>query len=336
MLQLFEYSQIRLFRSAKMERKVYLLLSCRFYIRCGCAHRRFKRIDAGVLTGPVIMGNIEDFTCESSIEIRGVPNIETSVVNDIAEIMACVFIKNKNTGRGDYENLLNDFYKVRDVLDEDEIPPYPLGLEKQLQTAIIEGDSKLSKELLNKLLGHIFFGSNGDFRTIKTRVTELIVLLSRSAIDGGADMEQVFLLNKNYIDEIKAFDSLDKLSIWLSGVINRFISYVFEFNDVKHTDVIFKVINYIKQNYKEKLTLDDISSYVYLSKSYLSKIFKDEMKCTITNYINSVRVEKSKQLLADSSLSLADIAYFVGFEDQSYYTKCLKNNQSFSGKIQKY
>ena len=106
-------------------------------------------------------------------------------------------------------------------MDEDEIPPYPLGLEKQLQTAIIEGDSKLSKELLNKLLGHIFFGSNGDFRTIKTRVTELIVLLSRSAIDGGADMEQVFLLNKNYIDEIKAFDSLDKLSIWLSGVINR-------------------------------------------------------------------------------------------------------------------
>ncbi len=283
-----------------------------------------NRIDAGVLTGPVIMGNIEDFTCESSIEIRGVPNIETSVVNDIAEIMACVFIKNKNTGRGDYENLLNDFYKVRDVLDEDEIPPYPLGLEKQLQTAIIEGDSKLSKELLNKLLGHIFFGSNGDFRTIKTRVTELIVLLSRSAIDGGADMEQVFLLNKNYIDEIKAFDSLDKLSIWLSGVINRFISYVFEFNDVKHTDVIFKVINYIKQNYKEKLTLDDISSYVYLSKSYLSKIFKDEMKCTITNYINSVRVEKSKQLLADSSLSLADIAYFVGFEDQSYYTKVFK------------
>jgi len=137
-------------------------------------------------------------------------------------------------------------------------------------------------------------------------------------------MEQVFLLNKNYIDEIKAFDSLDKLSIWLSGVINRFISYVFEFNDVKHTDVIFKVINYIKQNYKEKLTLDDISSYVYLSKSYLSKIFKDEMKCTITNYINSVRVEKSKQLLADSSLSLADIAYFVGFEDQSYYTKVFK------------
>ena len=70
--------------------------------------------------------------------------------------------------------------------------------------------------------------------------------------------------------------------------------------------------------------MDDISSYVYLSKSYLSKIFKDEMKCTITNYINSVRVEKSKQLLADSSLSLADIAYFVGFEDQSYYTKVFK------------
>ncbi|MDP4133483.1 MAG: AraC family transcriptional regulator [Bacillota bacterium] len=287
-----------------------------------------NRIDAGVLAGPVVMGNIEDFIQENTISISNVPNFETSIVNDMAEIMAAVFTKKESTYNSEYENLLNDIYKVRDILDEKIY--YPIDLEKQLQTAISDGDSDLSKELLNKLLGHIFFCSNGDFKTIKARVVELMVLLSRSAIDGGADLDQIFLLNKNYIEEVEALKTIEQLSIWLSGIINRFVGYVFEFNDVKHADVLFKAMNYIKQNYKEKLSLDDICANVYLSKSYLSKIFKDEMKCTLTNYISSVRVEKSKSLLLDNSLSLADVASMVGFEDQSYYTKVFKKNEGVS------
>ena len=83
-------------------------------------------------------------------------------------------------------------------------------------------------------------------------------------------------------------------------------------------------MDYIKTNYREKITLDDVANYAYLSKSYLSKIFKEEMDCTLTAYINKVRVEKSKQLLLDERISLADIAGQVGFEDQSYFTKVFK------------
>ena len=279
-------------------------------------------IESGIISGPIIM-----LPADEQADKQSLPSYSTGNVNDISEIMTAVFgkisdLKNKQE-LSTTDIILNDIYKIMSA--DTIVGNYPIALEKELQTAIIDGDKILSKELLNKILGHIFFSSNSDFETIKTRVSELIVLLSRSAIDGGADIGQIFMLKDNYIKEIKNFTNLEKLSIWLTSVINKFIGYVFEFNEVKHTDIIYKVTGYIKTNYKEKITLEDLASYVYLSKSYLSKIFKEEMKCNLTAYTNQIRIEKSKPLLLDQNLTLVDIANGVGFDDQSYFTKVFKS-----------
>lgn len=275
----------------------------------------------GIIAGPIIMGDLDDFIPMFSMAPGEISNLSTSAVRDLSEIMAKVFCK-RQPEEPSQERLLNDFYGVKDSMGENKA--YPMGLEKQLQSAIVNGDKDLSKKLINQLLGYIFFCSNADFEIIKTRVLELVVLLSRSAIDGGADIDQIFMLSSNYVREIESFQNLEHLNIWLIGIIDRYIGYVFEFKDVKHTDVLHKVMDYIKTNYREKITLDDVANYAYLSKSYLSKIFKEEMDCTLTAYINKVRVEKSKQLLLDERISLADIAGQVGFEDQSYFTKVFK------------
>ena len=124
-------------------------------------------------------------------------------------------------------------------------------------------------------------------------------------------------------------ESLEKLSLWLTGVLDRFMSYVFEFSAVKHSDVVYKIIGFVQRNYMHKITLDDIAAHVYLSRSYVSKIFKEEMECSLTAYINQVRVQKSKVLLSEE-MSLTDVAYNVGFEDQSYYTKVFKKATGIS------
>ena len=82
---------------------------------------------------------------------------------------------------------------------------------------------------------------------------------------------------------------------------------------------------YIQTHYQNKLTLDEIASKTYLSKTYLCSIFKKETGETITNYINKVRIEKSKLLFSDEKLSIVQIANMCGFEDQSYFTKIFKS-----------
>ena len=63
---------------------------------------------------------------------------------------------------------------------------------------------------------------------------------------------------------------------------------------------------------------------MYLSKSYFCRIIKDELGCTFTEYVNRIRVERSKTLLRSSGMSIAEIACAVGFDDQSYYTRIFK------------
>ncbi len=277
--------------------------------------------DFGVIAGPIIMGDMEEYHPDVPVV-----NMSAKKVNDLSEIMHAVFSlfskQKQNDQNGEKAVILNDIYKVIDEFKTN--TAYPIELEKQLQTAIAQGDAHLSKKLLNKLLGHIFFQSNGNLEIIKTRVSELIVLLSRSAIDGGAKVSEIFNLNSDYIKEIENFTDLESLSIWLTNVINRFIGYVFDFTNIKHTDALYKVIAFINDNYAHKISIDDIANYVYLSKSYLSKIFKEEMDINLTTYINKVRIEKSKIFLLDKSVSLVNIANMVGFDDQSYYTKVFK------------
>ena len=164
------------------------------------------------------------------------------------------------------------------------------------------------------------------------RVVELVVVLSRATIDAGADMQEIFLFNNNYFHEIEQFQSLEELSVWLTGIMHRFISYSFDFTQVKHSDVVYKVMEYVKANFHRKISLDDVARTVYLSRSYLSSIFKEETGQSLFSYINKVRVEKSKLYLRDSGVALVDVAALCGFEDQSYFTKVFKKETGMSPK----
>ena len=161
---------------------------------------------------------------------------------------------------------------------------------------------------------------------------ELVVLLSRATIDAGADIREIFLFNTNYIHEIEQFTSLEELSVWLTGIMHRFINYSFDFAQVKHSDVVYKVMDYVKANYAQKITLDDIARHVFLSRSYLSSIFKEETGDSLFAYINKVRISKSKMLLLDSAVNLVDVAGLCGFDDQSYFTKVFKKATGISPK----
>ncbi len=286
----------------------------------------YSVLTGGVIVGPLVMGEPSDYELDYPL-----PQMETTKVNNLAEIAAVVFFEmsaiQKGPNTGDFLNII---YRELELLPKFE--GYPMQLEKELQSATVSGNEERARECLNRLLGEIFFRSGGDFKVIKARALELIVLLSRSAIDGGADANEIFALNDDYIKSIDRFESIEELSRWLLGIINRFIGYVFEFKDVKHSVTIRKIIAYINGNYMKKITLDDISEHVCMSKSHVSKIFNEETGVSLSAYVNGVRVEKSKILLADASLSIADVAALIGFEDQSYFAKQFKASTGISPK----
>ncbi|MDD4546071.1 MAG: AraC family transcriptional regulator [Oscillospiraceae bacterium] len=298
----------------------------------------------GTIMGPLLMGNNDDVLAEMDAPMRNkaaaLTTLSTSKVTDLSEVLTAVTsyaagMPHSKVGRFVYEQgrMLSGIYSAQEkILLEGENSPYPIETEKKLHDLICSHDKSGAQELLNQLLGHIYCASNFDLATIKTRVVELVVILSRATIDAGADIREIFLYNTNYINEIEQFTSIEDISVWLNCIMHRFISYSFDFAQVKHSNVVFKVMEYVKANYNKKITLDDIARHVYLSRSYLSSIFKEETGESLFNYINKVRVEKSKLYLLDSAVSLVDIASICGFEDQSYFTKVFKKTTGISPK----
>lgn len=212
---------------------------------------------------------------------------------------------------------------IQELKKQEDTPQYPLETEQALLASISRFDKGKAQELLNELLGFILFSSGGDFLRIRTRMYELLVVMSRTAINAGAMPERCFQLNHDFITQSLQADAVDDLYSLISEVMNKTIDSVFQFTDVKHIDVIHKAVNHVQASYDKRITLEDMAKKVYLSPSYFSKVFKQEMGCSFNTYLNNVRIEKSKKMLM-GNLKLVEVATMVGFEDQSYFTKVFK------------
>lgn len=86
-----------------------------------------------------------------------------------------------------------------------------------------------------------------------------------------------------------------------------------------------EVVEYIKNNYASNINLDELAENVYISKYYLSRIFKEITGLTITEYINFTRIQHAKKLLEESNLSITKIADIIGFNNISYFQKVFKS-----------
>ena len=277
----------------------------------------------GILGGPVIIKDSDEDLGE------GLPKLSAHQVKSLSDIALNLFSTGweYDTAKS-IDKMLNNAYSI--AYETGYKFTYPFEIEKDLSDAMSRGDIQSVREHLNNLLGHIYFNSGNNFTSLKVRVTELIVLLSRAAVNGGADAERIFMLNDKYISDVEKYKTIESLSLRLTDIINTFVGYIFEYSNVKHVEVVYKITTFINQNYNKKITLDDVANHVFMSRSYISRIFKKETGISLAEYINKVRVEKSKLLLSDMSLSLSNISDYVGFSDQSYFTKIFKNQTGVS------
>jgi two-component system response regulator YesN len=207
---------------------------------------------------------------------------------------------------------------------------YPLETERELLRRVKLGDKEGAKEVLNEILGQILFKNAGQIELVRARILELAVVLSRAAVEAKAELEMILGLNFEYIQEIGKLKSIEELCIWIVKVLDRFTESVYENRNIKNVDIIRKTREFIRANYKKKIRLMDVSKAVYLSPYYLSHIFKRETGSTILEYLTKVRIEEAKRLLENTSRSTTQIAFEVGYPDQSYFCKVFKKLEGIS------
>ncbi len=242
----------------------------------------------------------------------------TSFLNDISEANKLLERKKSN----DIQQNISSY--IHSLKGFESMPAYPFDVENKLLDALAKADKTSAQKNLNELFGYIFFSTGNDLTVIKSRVYELLVLISRTSIRNGADPEHCLMLTHEYLQIIPSLHTPDELASWLSVVLNKFMSQLFDFVNIKHTNTIYSAVRYMQTNFYEKITLEQMAKKVFLSPSYFSRVFKKEIGQSFNTFLNALRIKKSKELLLYSDLKLIDIALAVGIDDQSYFTKLFK------------
>ena len=91
----------------------------------------------------------------------------------------------------------------------------------------------------------------------------------------------------------------------------------------KHQKV-HEVADYLLNHPETDESLEELARRFYISKSYLSRIFRQVTSFTVNEYKNINRIKKSQQLLLHSSYSVTEISVLLGFENLTYYERVFK------------
>lgn len=100
--------------------------------------------------------------------------------------------------------------------------------------------------------------------------------------------------------------------------------------------VIETVLAYIDAHYGEAVTLQKLSEIAFVHPVYLSKLFKEKMNESFTDYLTGVRVANARQLLSDLSLRIYDISEMVGYDSPKHFSKVFKEKTGLTPKECRY
>lgn len=78
---------------------------------------------------------------------------------------------------------------------------------------------------------------------------------------------------------------------------------------------------YIRENFREKISMKDICTALGRTKSAICPAFKQKYGVTVVDYLTELRIEEAKKLLLETDMTVGEIADETGFSDTSYFSK---------------
>lgn len=193
------------------------------------------------------------------------------------------------------------------------------GAKKEMEVLIRRGDIEAAQTLLDKALVPPLYGSPAIMPLIYDFCYDVICILRDVAGKNTplGDVAQKYTLT--YLTELHTLEDLRGLLLYLlQAAFNHGAT------DSSCGTLVEKGIAYLKKHYSRNITLEELCAALGVSKSYFCYLFKKETGQNIWTYLTAVRLERAKELLRTTNEKTYAIAYQVGYDNPSYFSKLFK------------
>lgn len=210
------------------------------------------------------------------------------------------------------------------------------GLSIQNEKELISHIREQNGERLNRLVEQIFQTIRIDNLTrysAQIIFNDLLGIINKLFRENAIDQSQVFSGRSTPSEILASLETIDEVQTWMTGLFRDLLSKLERKADVMpYSDNVKRVIQYLRNHYLEDVSLQTAAEVVHLNSAYLSKIFKDDVGSTFTEYLNNLRIEKAKQLLAEQSMEIRDIISKCGFNNYTYFFNAFKKKVGMTPK----
>lgn len=198
---------------------------------------------------------------------------------------------------------------------------YP-SIERELQEYIIKRERDKAISSAKKILEEVYKNSNNNLIIVKSIMLYVMLDSFKIIAKFSKDIEKLMMLQSRYTDGLIQLNSFSDILTWTSLIIEELINLYSETNT--KDEIVERAIKFINENYMNDIGLKEVAGYLFVSPYYLSHIFKELTGKTFTEYLTSIRLNRAKELLTVTNLSISDISSMVGYEDTNYFSKIFK------------
>ena len=194
-------------------------------------------------------------------------------------------------------------------------------MQNEIIDKVVLGDLSGSREIVNRYLGAILLETGMNFNRLKVRLLELIVIISRSAIEKGISADGLLGPRYAYLTDINAAGNFDDLFWKVTKVLENFNRTVSGEVGRKSWAHMTKMKDYVQKHFTEKVSAAEVAAAAGLSISRALHLFRKECGVSLSSFIARRRVDFARYLLSHTDRSIAAIASDCGFFDQSHFSK---------------
>lgn len=148
------------------------------------------------------------------------------------------------------------------------------------------------------------------------------LLNMREIYDSSYSITDRFPLNEGLIIDSKISE------LWLFRVMD----YLFCQNSISRYPLLEQIFIYIEKHIKEDISLNSIIENCAVSQGYLSRIFRDQFHVSVTEYLHMKKMHLAKGYFYFTEDSIADVAFRLGYNESSYFSKVFKKYEKMTVK----
>jgi len=262
----------------------------------------------------------ENFFIDFAISVSNIHKTLVSISDAYEEALEAMAYK--ATSASPNEKII--FYKniAQDIKASDSYG-YPIESEYKIINLVKVGDFDKAADLIKEIFNHNFVENRPAPQVAKLLMSDIssTVIKIVDAVSNRIDCHSVAVVTERLTACETALDLQNQIVEIFRGICDNVLKS--KLNSEKTLSE--KIIDILGENYHDvNLSISMIAEILNLSPSYIGKTFKEQTGQVLVEYINQFRIDKSKDLLANSPYNVNKIAKIVGYTNANVFIRSFK------------